>query len=447
VTVPPVPISGIVEGFYGRPWTWDERIAVASHCAGWGMTDYVHAPKDDAKHRAEWRVPYDDGELAGFARFAENGVLRLGFGISPGLSIDSEAGSDRGALAAKVDQVVDAGARIVALCVDDIPFGGAEQGEAHGRLAAWLAEHVAGRAAVVLVPTEYVGIHPTPYLRALDATLPQEVRVGWTGDAVVNEAITIRQAERRAEALGGRLPLVWDNVPVNDGLMGERLHLGPLWGRDEGLLDGRVSGWLANPMVQPTASLLPLASIAAWLRGEDPLDAWAAEADRRGWRVFAEACDGAVPHALTALAADAFAAGKLREDDLEPLRAWFSDAAEVTAPGLDDECAGWLTQVRAEAAVALAAVELIGDVVGDGELRGTDLDLVTRTFTLGFRWRALQRSELSVMGPRLGFQPAFGQAADGRWAVRRSSVIEGASAVDGLCRLAFDAVAWSADRG
>jgi beta-N-acetylglucosaminidase len=259
-----LPIGGVIEGFYGRPWTWDERIAVAGACAAWGMTDYVYAPKDDPKHRADWRAPYDDDELAGFTRFAAAGTLRLGFGISPGLSIDVDAASDRSALGAKVDQVLGAGAGLVVLCLDDIPFGGREQGEAHGRLTAWLAEHVAGRAGLALIPTEYVGIRATPYLEALAELVPGDVPIGWTGDAVVNDAITANQARRRAAALHGRLPLVWDNVPVNDGLMAENLHLGPLWGRDAALVDGAtdaplVAGWLANPMVQPHASLLPLA--------------------------------------------------------------------------------------------------------------------------------------------------------------------------------------------
>ena len=451
MAVAPLPISGIIEGFYGRPWTWEQRSSVAAECAAWGMRDFVYAPKDDVKHRAEWRVPYDDAELAGFAEFAASGALRLGFGISPGLSIDVASSADREALLAKVDQVVDTGAALVALCLDDIPFGGADQGGAHGRLATELAAHLGDRAALVLVPTEYVGIRRTPYLTALAAATPPEVAIGWTGDAVVNEAITVAQAKRRAEALAGRPPLVWDNTPVNDGLMTERLHLGPLWGRDDGLLEGAVAGWLANPMVQPQASLLPLASIAGWLRGDDALDTWAAEADRRGWRVFAEACDGAVPHALVALAVEANAIGKLRRDDLEQLRDWFAAAAQVTAPGLDDECAGWIEQVRIEGSVALAALELLDvaladDALADDAPEGADLDVITHTFVLGYRWKALQRAELSVMGPRLGFRPVLGQAGDGRWTVRRSSIIEGANAVDALCRLAFDAVAWAGER-
>lgn len=414
-------------------------------CRAWGMTDYVHAPKDDKKHRVAWREPYDDAELEEFAALAKAGALRLGWGISPGLSIDCDSADDRRVLAAKVDSVVDAGAQLVLLCFDDIAFGGEEQGRAHARLGAWLADHLGDRATLALVPTEYVGIRGTPYLWALSEGLPEHVPIGWTGDAVVNTQITATQAIRRAEALGGRPPLVWDNVPVNDGTMDDRLHLGPLWGRDPRLVtDGLVCGWLANPMIQPRASLLPLASIAAYLRGEDPLDAWAAEADRRGWRVFAEACDGAVPKAIVALAAEELDAGRLEPETIERLRAWFTDAAEVTAPGLEEECAAWLAQVRVEASVALAAISLIERVLFDDT--SSRLDLVAETFALGLRWRQLLGSQVSVMGPRLGFAPVLGQGSDGAWVVRRSSLIEGENAVDALCRLAFDAVAWAGER-
>ena len=123
---------------------------------------------------------------------------------------------------------------------------------------------------------------------------PPEIAIGWTGPAVVNDSITAEDARARAAALRGRAPLIWDNYPVNGATMADRLHLGPLWGRDNDLLEA-CSGYLANPMVQPRCSRLPLASIAAWLRGDDPLTAWVEEAG--ALRVFAEACDGQVPGA------------------------------------------------------------------------------------------------------------------------------------------------------
>src|SRR3954447_26337507 len=81
-------VAGIIEGFYGRPWTWDERADVMRFCHERGMRHYVYAPKDDPKHRVDWRSPYDSETLDGFARLAAENTLQVGFGISPGLSMD-----------------------------------------------------------------------------------------------------------------------------------------------------------------------------------------------------------------------------------------------------------------------------------------------------------------------------------------------------------------------
>src|SRR3954469_13343241 len=291
------PIAGIIEGFYGRPWTWDERAQLMRFCHERGMTHWVYAPKDDPLHRQRWRDPYESDVLDGFGLLAAEGTLQLGFGISPGLTMRYADDDDRGALAAKVDQVVGVGVRMVCLAFDDIPFAGGPQGRSHAAVTTWLREHLGGRASLILVPTEYVGTAGSAYLEALAEGVPEDVPIGWTGDSVVNDAITVAQGSARAAALGGRPPLVSDNYPVNDGLMTDRLHLGPLWGRADGLVDV-CSGYLANPMVQPRATTLPLASTAAWLGGGDPLEAWARAADASGIRVFAEACDGAVPQAL-----------------------------------------------------------------------------------------------------------------------------------------------------
>jgi hypothetical protein len=224
-------IGGIIEGFYGRPWTWDERADLMRFGHERGMTHYVYAPKDDPKHRAEWRALYDDDMLNGFARLRGEDTMAVGFAISPGLSIDYYSADDRAALAAKVDQVVNVGIGLVVLALDDIPFGGGDQGRAHAELTTWLREYLGDRAALALVPTEYVGTASTPYLDALANGVPHDVPIAWTGDAVVNESITAAQALVRAASLGDRPPLIWDNWPVNDGVMTDRLHVGPMWGR------------------------------------------------------------------------------------------------------------------------------------------------------------------------------------------------------------------------
>jgi len=438
-----VTVRGVLEGFYGRPWTWDERVGVAQYCAERGMTHYVYAPKDDPKQREDWRIPYTEDELAQFRRIATEGGLVLGCAVSPGLSIDYGSGEDRALLMAKIESLVDAGAGLIGLQLDDIP-NRPGLGREHGELTAWLFEHLDGRAELTMCPTEYVGVQASPYLSALADLVPEEVPIQWTGMLVVNETITVADAEARAAALGGRKPSLWDNYPVNDGLMSDQLFVGPLRGRDAALLDA-CDGYMANALVQPRAGCLPLASIAAWLRGDDPVRAWQDEADRLGWRVFAEACDGHRPRELVAALA-AEDGGLSWMDALAPLADWLRAATDASARGIEEEAADWLERVHVEAKLMLDALRLYQDtrpvlrIGGDGHGRAaapSEEDVFRHAMALALRWRDVRRGTPSVMGPRLGLKVAFGQSADGGFAVRPGMVEEDASACDDLVREAL----------
>jgi hypothetical protein len=424
--------TGIIEGFYGRPWSWDERLMLMAWCHERGMSHYVYAPKDDPLHRARWREPYGAEDIAGFDRLVGSGTLRVGFALSPGLSIDYGSADDRAALATKIDQVTDLGIDLVVLALDDIPPRpglGAE----HGRLTSWLVEHLADRARVVLVPTDYTSTRPTPYLDELAATCPAEVPIAWTGPTVVCDTITADDARARADALGGRLPFGWDNYPVNDALMGDRLFLGPLRGRDPGLAEV-TSGWLANPMVQPVASKLPLASMAAFLRGDDPREVWEREADALGWRTFAEACDGAEPRRLVD-AVVAAEGGAGWADALASLRSWLQAAEACTAPGLEAESAPWVEQARAEVAVCKQCVRTLEALRAVGPRAGQEPDPKAATESMLVTialWQIARRGPVSALGPRCGFRAVLSQRDDAEWRFHRSSVQTDQSATDRL---------------
>ena len=51
-------LSGVIEGFYGQPWTASERLQLFDWMVAWGLGTYFYAPKDDLHHRALWREPY-----------------------------------------------------------------------------------------------------------------------------------------------------------------------------------------------------------------------------------------------------------------------------------------------------------------------------------------------------------------------------------------------------
>ena len=57
-------ILGVVEGFYGKPWSAAERVRLFERMKEQKMNCYIYAPKDDEKHRAEWRTSYTETELA-----------------------------------------------------------------------------------------------------------------------------------------------------------------------------------------------------------------------------------------------------------------------------------------------------------------------------------------------------------------------------------------------
>src|SRR4030095_6785628 len=80
---------------------------------------------------------------------------------------------------------------------------------------------------------------------------------------------------RRASRAGHPLAL-WDNFPVNDGVLSNTLHLGALAGRDAAL-PGELAGYLLNPMTHAHASLVGIGTAAAYLRRPgryDPEAAW-----------------------------------------------------------------------------------------------------------------------------------------------------------------------------
>ncbi|HET8602127.1 MAG TPA: beta-N-acetylglucosaminidase domain-containing protein, partial [Segeticoccus sp.] len=67
---PAYPLRGVIEGFYGTPWSHDERLDLIRFCADEGFDTWVHAPKDDPYHRAKWDEPYPDDELARLGELA-----------------------------------------------------------------------------------------------------------------------------------------------------------------------------------------------------------------------------------------------------------------------------------------------------------------------------------------------------------------------------------------
>jgi len=262
-------VRGIIEGFYGPPWSHEERLDLLTFCGRHGLDTWVHAPKDDPYHRKLWREPYPDDELARFAELvghAERHAVDFAWAIAPGLSIRAGDEAELEALEAKREQLRGAGVRTFQLLWDDIEpdfIGAAEQAEISNRFA--------GGEPLVVCPMGYAGAGRTPYRDAFGSALDPQIVVYWTGPEVVPAAITRTELDSAAAAFAHEL-LLWDNYPTND-FAPERLYLGPLLGRDAELAGGRLAGLVANGMVQAVPSKLAFATIADYARDPAAYDA------------------------------------------------------------------------------------------------------------------------------------------------------------------------------
>src|SRR5213593_695393 len=90
-------LAGVIEGFYGPPWTQAERFELFDWMGAWGLNTYLYAPKDDLKHRALWREPYSAAEvetLAQLIQACQRDSIRFIYALSPGLDIRYSNESD-----------------------------------------------------------------------------------------------------------------------------------------------------------------------------------------------------------------------------------------------------------------------------------------------------------------------------------------------------------------
>ena len=452
----PIPRRGVIEGFYGRPWTFVERVDALRFLADVGMDSYVYAPKDDPKHRSAWREPYDPDELDAFRDLAAVGAsvgVRCGFAISPGLDLDPTSQPDRDALRAKVAALVERGWTWVVLAFDDIPLrddAAATQAAVANDLFLTLAASEPD-VELTVVPTEYVGTRPSPYLDALGAALDPRIGLMWTGPTVCSPTILGADADRWAANVGGRAPLLWDNVPVNDGSMASSLHLGPYRGRDASLAPA-ISGVLLNPMNQALSSRIAIATAAEWCAAPDAYDAdaaWSRAIDRladgREWlapiaRAMADSpvVDPAdIPLARTLTRAQAGDAAAWAECAAEIRALRDAGRAARSAAASDDslalELVPWCDAIERETAAALAALRLRTALETD-PVDATD----AMRHAIGTAWAwsaAIRGADRTVLGPRSTVHPTIVQLPDGGPAFDVTTGLRfDANVVDRLCR-------------
>lgn len=269
---------GIIEGFYGRPWSWDERAATIAFLAPHGYGFYLYAPKVDAYLRRRWQEDHPRETADALARLAgrcaELGV-RFGMGISP-FEVQEFGAAEREALGRKLAFFDSLGIQDLAILFDDMR--GDVPGLADRQLE--IVDWAAGRTAadrVIVCPSYYTddpvldrvfGQRPEGYLEALGEELDPRIEIFWTGEEVCSREYSPGHLRRVADQLR-RKPFLWDNYPVNDGQrMSQFLHVRGFTGRPAEMAE-LLAAHGVNPALQATLTCIPaLTLVESYRRGE-----------------------------------------------------------------------------------------------------------------------------------------------------------------------------------
>jgi len=296
-------IRGVVEGFYGTPWTMEKRREIVRFLGEHGYNLYIYAPKNDQLHRKRWRNMYDEDFKSAFSELVCEGSSRgvtVAFSVSPGLAVKYSSDADIDTMVSKFTEMASAGVRSFALFYDDIPetlvheedmkeFTSLAQAQTFFTNTVYrsLREKVGNISRFIVCPTQYHGKEITQYMKTLGREIDRGISILWTGSSVCSEKLSVENA-KLAEMAFRRKPLFWDNYPVNDAFMIPELHVGPYEGRDPEIVK-HSEGIVLNPMMQPYASKIALGSAAEFL--SDPYGFEVKESWSRAIQEIAPSCE------------------------------------------------------------------------------------------------------------------------------------------------------------
>ena len=263
---PDVKHRGVVEGFYGTPWSHEHRLRQLDFYGRHKMNVYIYGPKDDPYHRDHWREPYPDTEAARIRELVDRAKARgvhFYWAIHPGIDI-KWTDADRDALVAKLEKMYDLGVRAFAVFFDDI-WGEGTKADKQAALLNYVDDNFIAKkhdvAPLIMCPTEYNRSWASDkggYLRTLGTEMNKDVEIMWTGNTVVHciDKESMQWINQRIDRKG----YIWWNFPVSDYVR-DHILLGPTYGNGLDIASD-ISGFVSNPMQHAEASKIALYGVA-----------------------------------------------------------------------------------------------------------------------------------------------------------------------------------------
>ncbi len=285
---PDVIERGVVEGFYGNPFSQADRLRQFEFYGKNKMNAYIYGPKDDPYHgfSNRWRDPYPAADALRIKELivkAHENKVNFVWAVHPGNDIKWADNNGDGvvddfkACVNKFELMYQLGVRSFAVFFDDIGGVGTDPVNQAKMMNYLNAEFVRKKPDVqplILCPTQYnQAWSGGDYLSILGTQMDKSVRIMWTGKSVVRmiDKETMDWINPRIQ----RNAYIWLNYPVTDYVI-DHLLMGPVVGNATTIAT-QLSGFTANPMEYAEASKVALYSIAdyTWnMKKFNPQTSW-----------------------------------------------------------------------------------------------------------------------------------------------------------------------------
>lgn len=274
-------VRGFIEGYYGIPWSNENRKSLMKFGGALKANAYIFAPKDDPYHREKWQELYPAEKLAELKELAtvgnETGCLFV-WTISPlgevakmaqkGEDVLGKLDKNADIMLKKFQQLYDVGVRQFGVLGDDVgalphSYVVALMKKAHD----WVVEK-GDVSPLLYCPSSYNSAWAwnKEELNAYEAGFAKDIEIFWTGSMTCGPVVestleTFKNKEN--EGVVRRDPLFWLNWPVNDVDM-TQVFLGKAEMLELGVK--HLAGVVTNPMQEAQASKLAIFAICdyAW---------------------------------------------------------------------------------------------------------------------------------------------------------------------------------------
>ena len=250
---------GFIEGYYGNPWSVEDRANLMTWGGYYKLNSYFYAPKDDPKHNSKWRELYTEEEIETLIKpLAEAGnasKCRFVYALHPYMYnpiTDYNYDEAMGIMKAKFTQVIEAGVRQIAILADD---AGNQGGTHYTRMLTDMTEWIKEmqktypdlKLLLPFVTQEYMYFGQSYY-----RNFPENIQIVMTGGQVwgfCSPSFTNTFYNNV-----GRGTYLWINWPCTDNSKNHLIMGGYADFLQPGVDPNKVEGIVLNPMQQSEPS-------------------------------------------------------------------------------------------------------------------------------------------------------------------------------------------------